>query len=176
MINGTHSNAELFSDLSVQKPFPFQQLPDLIHLVLVELVRWCIFPASVSPSDSPWSVPSTRNHIVSVIGIRAKFQVVWIAARRIIAAVLNLKRFRNLAVRNQPCKSVCVHRFLGSHSKDSIATLCSTGLKHPAIVRPTHFDLFPKSNLCRFGGFVHPVIINNRLSVSSISYRSFQWP
>ena len=57
------------------------------------------------------AVAPFSDHVQSVVGIRTKKEVIWIAARRIIALVKNMKQVWDRTIRNFPCTTIGTYGF-----------------------------------------------------------------
>src|SRR3990167_1793583 len=123
--------------------------PYLSNLNIVQSCFWVVFPV--------WfDITPLENHVVSVVCIRPKKQMVRIYARAIVALMQNVHRIRNRPKRQNPNCAVRRPKF-PLHPEDAIATTTEYSDKRPTFIWPVFvhqgpepfFDWNPESKAAR---------------------------
>jgi hypothetical protein len=87
---------------------------------------------------------SLSCHVLSIVNACACKQMIWIATRRIVALVANIKPFGDFSILQRPCNSVGVEKNLFCNPQLSISGSASCGGPLPAFVWISFFQPAPK--------------------------------
>jgi hypothetical protein len=108
----------------------------------------------------PLSLTTFRHHILDVVQVRTKEQVIWITATLIVAAMQYVKITWYWAVGDLPSKTMN-RVWIPINGKCSVTMISSAGSPIPAVVGTAPVDSFPKSLRNRL-----PVIVSTDIAAT----------
>lgn len=117
-------------------------LPHLLDLLLIQLCRW----VSLAASNFTLFLTTFVDHVVHIIGICTRKQVIWVHAWWIIALVAHKQIIGYWAIVQLVRNTVGAHA-LASAGDHAIACSVCLALPQPAIIRIARDYVFPKFHM-----------------------------